>query len=211
MIKLNDISSGFYLYKNAITKEDMIVEKIENFINSSEMSIANWMPALVGYNKRESAHRSCFDFKLSKDSADNLPEKECKEIKEAYYSSYNAIQKYLTEYCNIYKLKMNFMEAINFVKYDKEQHFGVHSDHGFSYVCTVSSVLYLNDDYEGGELHFPYFNYTLKPEFGDIVFFPSSYLFAHQSLPVTKGTKYSAVTMFDYQAREEYKRKVLKR
>jgi hypothetical protein len=41
-------------------------------------------------------------------------------------------------------------------------------------------------------------NLKFKPQKGDIVFFPSTYIFAHASLPVTSGTKYSAVTMFDY-------------
>ena len=90
------------------------------------------------------------------------------------------------------------MEAINFVRYGECQHFAVHTDHGFSYTCTVSSVIYLNDDYEGGELYFPYLNITLKPEAGDIVMFPSTYIYAHASMPVKSGIKYSAVTMFDY-------------
>jgi hypothetical protein len=33
---------------------------------------------------------------------------------------------------------------------------------------------------------------------GDSIFFPSTYLFAHASKPVSSGVKYSAVTMFDY-------------
>lgn len=59
---------------------------------------------------------------------------------------------------------MEFMEAINFVKYGKDQHFAVHTDHGFSYTCTVSSIAYFNDDYEGGELWFPYLNIAFKPQ-----------------------------------------------
>jgi len=58
--------------------------------------------------------------------------------------------------------------------------------------------MYMNDDYEGGELWFPYLDITYKPEKGDIVLFPSTYIFAHASLKVTAGVKYSAVTMFDY-------------
>jgi predicted 2-oxoglutarate/Fe(II)-dependent dioxygenase YbiX len=93
---------------------------------------------------------------------------------------------------------MEFMEAINFVKYGKDQHFAVHTDHGFSYTCTVSSIAYFNDDYEGGELWFPYLNIAFKPQKGDILIFPSTYIYAHASLPVKSGMKYSAVTMFDY-------------
>lgn len=34
-----------------------------------------------------------------------------------------------------------------------------------------SSVLYLNDDYEGGELYFPNFNWSIKPQKGDYIVF----------------------------------------
>ena len=54
----------------------------------------------------------------------------------------------------------------------------------------MSAVAYLNDDYEGGELHFPEQNVTIKPSAGSIVVFPSEAPFYHQSLPVTKGAKY---------------------
>jgi hypothetical protein len=59
-------------------------------------------------------------------------------------------------------------------------------------------VIYLNDDYEGGELWFPYLDIKFKPQAGDIILFPSTFIYAHSSLKVTSGTKYSAVTMFDY-------------
>ena len=100
-----------------------------------------------------------------------------------------------------FNLKMEYMEAINFVRYEVGQHFQVHSDDGFSYSCTISSVGYFNDDYEGGELWFPTQDITFKPEKGDILLFPSNYMYSHASLPVIDGVKYSAVTMFDYNDR----------
>jgi prolyl 4-hydroxylase len=107
----------------------------------------------------------------------------------------------MADYQMRYNLNMQYMEAINYVRYTPGQHFQVHADHGFSYTCTVSSVMYLNDDYEGGELWFPYLDLTFKAEAGDIVLFPSTYIFAHAAKPVISGTKYSAVTMFDYNDR----------
>ena len=62
----------------------------------------------------------------------------------------------------------------------------------------ITANLYINDDYEGGELFFDKFNLKIKPKAGDLYLFPSSYLFSHASLPVTSGTKYSIVTMLDY-------------
>lgn len=71
--------------------------------------------------------------------------------------------------------------------------------------------MYLNDDYEGGELWFPHFDYTYVPQYGDIVLFPSSWLFAHAALVVKSGIKYSAVTMFSYNDRAHQDHGKLKR
>lgn len=56
----------------------------------------------------------------------------------------------------------------------------------------LSLVLYLNDDYEGGELQFPFLKYT--PKKGYAILFPSNWMFPHTSLPIKTGTKYSLVT-----------------
>lgn len=58
----------------------------------------------------------------------------------------------------------------------------------------VSALIYLNDDYEGGELLFNRLHYTYRPQAGDLVLFPSGNLFLHQSVPITRGTKYSLVS-----------------
>jgi hypothetical protein len=65
----------------------------------------------------------------------------------------------------------------------------------------VSSLAYLNDDYEGGELYFPHLGFKIKPKAGDIIFFPSNYIYSHGSAPIISGNKYVAVTMFDYNDR----------
>lgn len=58
----------------------------------------------------------------------------------------------------------------------------------------ITATVYLNDDYEGGEIQF--INYeekkliTYKPQAGDITFFPASKPFWHSALPVKSGYKY---------------------
>ena len=47
-------------------------------------------------------------------------------------------------------------------------------------------------------MYFPKLNLTITPEAGDIVIFPSTYLFSHRAMPVKSGIKYSIVTMLDY-------------
>jgi len=134
------------------------------------------------------------DFKYNKKAAES-------DLKNIYNDIDERLKVCLQHYCSMYNLTLDYQEAVNFVRYGQGQHFGVHSDHGFSYVCTVSTVMYLNDGYKGGGLWFPYLNYTYQPQEGDVVLFPSNFLYSHAALPVEEGIKYSAVTMFDYNDR----------
>ena len=93
---------------------------------------------------------------------------------------------------------MHYKEAFNFVKYLPGKFFKIHGDHGPYYVCTISAVIYLNDDYEGGEIEFTRHGLVVKPEAGDIIVFPSNFVYEHSSLEVISGTKYSVVVMTDY-------------
>ena len=55
----------------------------------------------------------------------------------------------------------------------------------------LSSLFYLNDDYEGGEIEFPSFDIKYKPEAGDLIMFPSSYAYRHKVNSVLSGIRYS--------------------
>lgn len=55
----------------------------------------------------------------------------------------------------------------------------------------ITSLLYLNDDYEGGEIEFPNQNLTLKPKPGTLVVFPSNRNFPHRVNPILSGHRNS--------------------
>ena len=59
----------------------------------------------------------------------------------------------------------------------------------------VSAVVYLNDDYEGGETYFPDFEYEVKPETGKAVFFLSDLQHRHGVREV-KGERYTMPIWF---------------
>ena len=191
---------GIILYKNALPKELDLVNRLESTIGDSQTPPYMWMEALVGDSVKMPEYRDCVDCKIGVDHLRHCPP-QFSEIKSIYEDTNNGLRKCLVDYQSRYNINMEFMEAINYVKYGVGQHFAVHTDHGFSYNCTVSSVMYLNDNYEGGELWFPYLDIVLKPEYGDIVLFPSTFIYAHASKPITSGVKYAAVTMFDYNDR----------
>lgn len=188
---------GIILYRNAIPEDLSIVERLETSLSNSTHEYFKWNEAMVGYNEKMPEYRDCYDLKIGPKHWSHLPEN-LSDIKKIY-DDYNSILNIcLADYESRYNFKMEFMEAINFVKYGEGQHFEVHTDSGFSYFCTLSSVGFFNDNYDGGELWFPYLNLKFKPQKGDIIFFPSTYIFAHAALAVSNGTKYSAVTMYNY-------------
>lgn len=58
----------------------------------------------------------------------------------------------------------------------------------------VSLLLYLDEDFEGGELYFPRFDYRLRPATGMLVLFPSDARYAHCAEPVVQGTRHVIVS-----------------
>lgn len=59
-----------------------------------------------------------------------------------------------------------------------------------------SCVIYLNDDYEGGEIYFPQKNFSYKPVKYSAVFFPGNkYEYEHGVTKTTSGQRYTALFM----------------
>jgi hypothetical protein len=196
---LGDPKLGIVIYRNELDRSLDIPQRLENLIKmNSDNPYFQWREALVGHQEKMPEYRDCWDFKVAENLAESTKNTPFSDLYNVFNEVKTKITTRVTEYCSPYNISMNYMESINFVKYEKGQHFYYHADHGFSYVCTVSSIAYLNDEYEGGELSFYTLDLKHKPTYGDIIIFPSAYIYAHASLPVTSGVKYSAVTMFDY-------------
>lgn len=54
-------------------------------------------------------------------------------------------------------------------------------------LVVFANVLYINDDFTGGELHFPEIDVTYRPEKGALIVFPSADEYLHGVLPVGPG------------------------
>lgn len=200
-IKIENPAPAVFVYRNTLDKSLNLVDRLEKTISENNDNWFKWSEAQVGDYQTMKDYRDCVDFKVRKQDFEYNQKAAASDLKNIYNDIDERLKVCLQHYCSMYNLNLEYQEAVNFVRYGEGQHFGVHSDHGFSYVCTVSTVMYLNDGYEGGGLYFPYINYTYQPQEGDIVLFPSNFLYAHAALPVISGIKYSAVTMFDYNDR----------
>jgi predicted 2-oxoglutarate/Fe(II)-dependent dioxygenase YbiX len=114
---------------------------------------------------------------------------------------WNIINKYI-----VHDLKFNWFDRWNgytevrFNKYSKNIKMAEHCDHihsmfdGNTKGIPILSVLgILNDNYEGGEF-IMFEDKEIKFKKGDILVFPSLFLYPHKVEPVKKGTRYSFIS-----------------
>ena len=76
----------------------------------------------------------------------------------------------------------------------REHHDHIHSlfDGQHKGIPVLSFIGILNDNYKGGD--FIIRNKKIKTKTGDIIIFPSSFMFPHKVTEVTKGIRYSFVS-----------------
>lgn len=191
----HQIFPGLWVYKDVFKKEYDFINRVENYLINN-VNGDTWQDATVGYHKKVSGYRDCKDFKIEEQKYPvNDSDRELGQI----WRELRTVQDGpVYDYCSRYNVQMTYWEMMNFIKYGPGQHFQEHADHGFSYHATVSLVGYPNSGYIGGGLYFPKLDIKIEPEAGDLYIFPSAYLFSHVALPVEEGTKYSIVTMLDY-------------
>jgi predicted 2-oxoglutarate/Fe(II)-dependent dioxygenase YbiX len=108
----------------------------------------------------------------------------------------------LHEYCTFVgeKTFVHKFSDVRFNHYPVGTMMRKHFDHIYSIfdgnlkgIPILSIVGLLNDDYEGGEFVFSD-DYSFKLESGDIMIFPSNFLYQHEVKEVTKGDRYSFVS-----------------
>lgn len=106
----------------------------------------------------------------------------------------NSVMECLADYCKKTKSDIGFVpDYYTIQKYIPGTYMGPHVDSIDKTVDkfpTVSIVVYLNDNYEGGNIVFPNQNLDIKPEAGSMIIFPSYEPYVHDPKPVISGYKY---------------------
>lgn len=198
-VVVDNLGLGLHVYHNTFSLDDA-----NRYINTLESNLGGngkykWSEAQVTNSSVPiKKARDCVDFKYKQENLGPKDESNS-ELIDLHEEIYQKLKLCIDDYAAYWGINVVYYEAFNFVKYEGEgTHFNIHADHGPSYNCTVSAVIYINDDYEGGDLKFPRLdNLVIKPSVGDIAVFPSNYIYEHASLPMKAGTKYCVVIMTD--------------
>lgn len=73
---------------------------------------------------------------------------------------------------------------------------GMHAHFDSSRPNDIATLIYINSDYEGGEIYFPDYDIEIKPGPGDLLTFPDNPNFIHGVRQITSGIRYTTPRWF---------------
>lgn len=182
MIKIT-LAPGIVVYKIDSSK---IFKEIESLSN------AEWLSEYVvdandGKKSLDSSYRDTKSIDITAYAREE-DEDYVKFFSSLFNETFSEIEK---DYEEDHYIKFKVHQPYKILKYDVGGKFDLHIDDAGATFRRASTVFYLNDNYEGGEIEFPSFNVKYKPQAGDFIMFPSSYAYRHKVNPVISGTRYA--------------------
>tara|TARA_R100000988_G_scaffold61322_1_gene30674 strand:+ start:2755 stop:3315 length:561 start_codon:yes stop_codon:yes gene_type:complete len=183
-------------FEKAIHKIDSAVPKetcsfIIKYINKVCKTKAK---LLVGNKNIEiKSQRDVYDYGLHPNNNDDKP-----YIKVILDIMNKELIKYMNTFTYLQQLKV---QDINLLKYEVGNFYGEHIDAYHTVNRQISFIINLNNEYEGGSIDF--FHPTERKAYkkinfktGDLILFPSNFMYPHRVNPITKGTRYSIVSWY---------------
>jgi Rps23 Pro-64 3,4-dihydroxylase Tpa1-like proline 4-hydroxylase len=192
---------GLVYYKNIIKDPQSLINKIEELNVSQQENKLSWGHTSVkpwtAWTYDTGSTELMFCWKKFIPKVEDILDSDIYLDEQKFISSelFGALDKTLDHYTKeLYPFAEKNIKSreqyMHLLKYDDAGHLPAHQDQGVS-SRVLSVLLYLNDDYEGGELEFRHSGIKFKPEAGSVVFFPSNFLYVHEVYPVTKGPRYA--------------------
>lgn len=177
-------------------------EFCDNILNRIEREDRNWVKH-TWYN--ESLHQRNEKF--------SGVDQDYKELDVLYHNNNNFTEieqeliPFLVRSCEDYceansydsQIVVSNLSNFRFNRYEEDTLMQKHYDHIHTLftppirgIPTLSFIGILNDDFDGGELVF-FDDYKIPPKKGDLIIFPSCFMFPHKVNKITNGTRYSFV------------------
>jgi len=184
---MNTLSDHIVVIENAIPVA-LCDAVLKEYIDCDD-----WVPATTGDGKSD-GERQCSNIGIS---YDNIMQKNLEVRKNLdkylYVSAANVIHQYSKKYplCNV-----THDTGYILLKYEVNQFYAKHIDFFKDNFRVISCSFVLNDDYEGGEFAFFDRELVYKLKKGSCIMFPSNFMYPHEIVPVTSGTRYSIITWF---------------
>ena len=176
------LDAGIMRISNHLTDQecDQIISETESFNHWQE----TWTP-----RDRENPHgekyRKCSMTKITTYS----------ELKHLDNLIFDRIGQAISKYHDKHGIIVSYDEGYKVLKYTESDYYNMHYDSAsfFSH-RQISAIIFLNDNFNGGELEFPNQGIKIRPVKGTVLIFPSNYLYKHVVNKITDGIRYAIVT-----------------
>ena len=184
----NNLKNYICIIKNALNV-NLCNEILDEFKNSNE-----WQDATVGTGQLEKDVRKCQILGMS---LLHVIQKNNEVRRKLDNSVFDGASKCIQEYNKKFsECKIEQDSGYQLLKYSEGGFYKQHTDSYKLHPRSVSCSFMLNEDFEGGEFAFFDRELKYKLEKGDAILFPSNFMYPHEIMPVTKGTRYSIITWF---------------
>lgn len=196
------ITEDIIIYENFLTEDEC--EKIIKVLNrQAENGKLSWTP-ISFYESYSST--------LPKDNDEEIIEFELDQnifskIKEGIIEAIASI--------NGLNVKQIFQIGYHSQKWEPGAYATLHSDNTDEHGNTgpfarskYAGFLYLNDDFEGGLLHFPAHNITISPKKGLLAVFDGGFKNMHEVTLITSGVRYTIGSFWDDKQESDYPQEI---
>lgn len=191
-----EIAPGICVYSNVIEGSESLISDIEDAVS---IGAVTWNQAYVRSDSTDDLDTSKRDTLTIGVSYLNNPEINYStpsstfdtSLSKLFFDSFSIVE---NDYKSYFGVSTDSHDSYGILKYGVGQKFVNHIDDHTAFHRRISSVYYMNDDYEGGEIIFPRFNISYKPKANEMIVFPSTYVYNHSVNEVTSGTRYAVVS-----------------
>lgn len=190
-----EIAPGIVIYSNVINDSHLLIENIEDAVSSSNGFIS-WSESYININgesKKDLSIRDTYSISIPYENVkvDTFRGYFNETLQKIFFDAFDKVER---DYQNDFRINYTNHDNYQILKYGVGQKFTNHQDDSEQNHRRISSIYYINEDYEGGELLFPRFDITYKPKANEVIFFPSTYVYNHSVNPVISGTRYAVVS-----------------
>jgi len=177
------------IYRNAWDNPEKTINTIETLIN--DQYPVRFEPAFTIGDKDNIQTLRTNEFLILNEAA--AYNEEIRKINNQYYELCLASSLWYSQYFGFYP-STHIIEWFQLLRYSGGQEYKAHYDGLTESGRGISTILYLNNNYSGGDIEFNNFNIKIRPEPGMFLLFPSGYPYRHIAHPVSNGTKYAIVS-----------------
>ncbi len=191
-----ELAPGIHVYSNVIAGHESLVNDIEDSVNLQALSwgkayVAATDGPAVDTNTRDTETIGIpYDENIQIDFS-NPASTATTTLSRMFFDAFDPIE---NDYKLQHSLSTEWHDVYAILKYGVGQKFINHIDDHKDYHRRMSIIYYINDDYEGGEINFPRFGISYKPNANEMLIFPSNYVYNHSVSEVTSGTRYAVVS-----------------